>query len=106
MEVQGLGYGENKAVNDLRAAAPMAPSGAPRAAAPSPRGATPQPQSPDGIFGPTDNPDEAMTAGIDWGAGAGAPTAPAFADDSNYMIRAIAAQNPHLADYLLGLADA
>lgn len=106
MEFQGLPHGDNKAINDLAASAPLAQAGAPGAAGAAPRRATPQPQGPDGIFGPTERPDEPLTAGVDWGAGAGSPGVPTFPDDPNYQLRAIAAENDHLADYLLGLADA
>lgn len=101
MEVQGLGYGENKAVNDLRAAAPMAPSGTPGAAGQAPRRAMPQqPQSPDGIFAPTERPGEPMTAGVDWGAGPGSAPNPQIgeADNIELIIRqaAKATGSPHL----------
>lgn len=98
-EFSGLPYGENKAVNDQMAAAPTQPGQQGR---PAPGG------PPGGVFGATGNPDEPMTAGIDAGPGAGASrlNAPQFSEDVNYLVRAIAAENPHLADYLLGLADA
>lgn len=103
----GLDYSKNKAVNDQMAAAPTRPQqggGGPGGMQPGPS------QGPDGIFGPTDRPDEPLTAGVDAGAGPGAPMVPAFEPDQNIGIRAIVAEvaqnRPELAEYIIGLADA
>lgn len=101
---QGLDYGENKQVNRLAASAPM--GGPPTQGGGAPRQGGRPPMGPNGIFGASERPGEPITSGIDAGPGAGAPMTPRFDDDVNYMVRAIAAENPHLADYLLGLADA
>lgn len=97
----GGDYGDRKATLDQQRGAPLATAGG-GGAAPAPGG---PPPDPNGIFGPTTRPGEPLTAGIDWGAGPGAPVVPQFADDVNLVVRAIAAENPHLADYLLALAD-
>jgi hypothetical protein len=88
----GLSHGENKAVNDQAAAAPLARQGAPGAAGQAPRPVTPI--GPEGIFGGTDRPGEPLTAGIDFGPGAGA-TQPLLADDPNVLLRALAKRFPH-----------
>lgn len=103
---RGLGYGENKAINDLQSSAPMQSQGGGGGAPPRQGGGGRPPMGPNGIFGPSERPGEPITSGVDAGPGAGAPITPRFDDDVNYMVRAIAAENPHLADYLLGLADA
>lgn len=79
----GLGYGENKAVNDLQSAAPVQSTGGGGQSAPrSGRGTSPMPQN--GIFGPTDRPGEPLTAGIDYGPGPGAERQ--MLDDDPYLI--------------------
>lgn len=94
LERSGLGYGENKAVNEQQQAAPLSPAGTPGAGAgPSPRRALPIGE--DGIFGGTDRPAEPMTAGVDWGEGPGAPPGPILEEDHNMLLRAIVAQYPH-----------
>lgn len=102
LEYSGLGYGENKAVNDLAASAPM---GQPSSGAPAPaQGGGPR-LSPDGIFGMTDRPGEPITAGV------GSAPPPIPDDDVDYTLRAVIASdvvrsNPALAEYLLGLLRA
>lgn len=102
--VTGLPYGDNKAANAAQRAAPLNPQGGGR---PAPAGGGARPAlGPEGIFGASTRPNEPLTAGVDFGPGPGAPQVPRFDEDVNYLVRAIAAENPHLADYLLGLADA
>lgn len=76
----GLGYGENKAVNDMQGAAPMQSSGG----SSSPQQGGPSPMPANGVFGPTDRPGEPLTAGIDWGPGAGSQ--PPVLDEDPYLI--------------------
>lgn len=104
LERSGLPYGENKAVNEQQSAAPMSPQGAPGGGGPpSPRqGAQ---RGPNGVFGPSERPQEPLTAGVDFGPGRGAPVLPPMDPDSNYYLRAVAAEVPELADYLLTLID-
>ena len=65
----GLGYGENKAVNEQQSAAPISPgSGVPPAPG---QGGPPPGFGPAGAFSPTGRPGEPMTAGTDFGPGAG-----------------------------------
>ncbi len=93
VEYSGLPYGENKALNDQAAAAPLTQSGAAGAVGPSPRRPSPQ-MGPDGIFGPSEYPDQAMTSGIDAGPGAGAPQQ-YLDDDPDILLRALQQAYPH-----------
>lgn len=96
MERTGLDYGENKAVNDQQAAAPLNPPAGSRNGSQN----RPGPVRPAaGIFAPSERPGEPMTAGI------GGPDGPIFPPDTNRMLRALAVENPDLADYLLLLMD-
>lgn len=72
VEVTGMGYGENKEVNELQAQAPMSaapgvPSGVPMA----PAAAMPLPTP---LTAPTERPNEPVTAGLPFGPGAGSET--------------------------------
>lgn len=89
-EFTGLGYGENKAVNDQMSSAPM-PSGP---STPSAQGGGPAaPMGREGVFGPTSRPQEPMTAGVDWGPGAAAP--PKVMQDDPYLLaRALLQADP------------
>lgn len=73
-DVTGLPYGQNQALNDIQAAAPLAntpgPSAAPPAAAPG-AGAPTMPAPPVPFGAPTQNPDEPVTAGSPLGPGPG-----------------------------------
>lgn len=64
MEVSGLSYGENGAVNDLQAAAPLSRPG-------SGGGAPAQMATPTPIGDPSAFPDQPVTAGADAGPGPG-----------------------------------
>jgi hypothetical protein len=69
VEVTGMGYGENKELNELQAMAPMsAAPGLPTAmpVAPSAPLAPPTP-----LTAPTERPDEPVTAGMPFGLGQG-----------------------------------
>lgn len=104
MPYRGLPYGENQAVNEQQSAAPMSQG----QAAPAGGGSAPRPgaqRPPDGVFAPTQRPNEPMTAGIDYGPGPGAPLIPPMDPDRNYHLRAAIAEVPELADYLLRLLD-
>jgi hypothetical protein len=68
-EVTGMGYGENKELNDLQAMGPMsAAPGLPTAMPVAP--STPMPQ-PTPLTAPTERPNEPVTAGMDFGLGQG-----------------------------------
>lgn len=100
-DFQGLPYGENAAVNDQAAAAPVAGrgQGGGGGGAPAPG----QPRRP--VFGATERPGEAMTAGVDFGPGAGAAPGEAMPNDANRLIRAIIAEHPQLAEQLIHLVE-
>lgn len=100
----GLDYGDNKAVNDQLGAAPTASSSGPAGGGAPPsssssraRSHQPGPMSGrDGIFGPTERPDEPLTAGVDAGPGPGRPVdAPLIPEDPNMLLRAIAEVSGH-----------
>jgi hypothetical protein len=74
MERTGLPYGENEAVNDQQAAAPLSSPGPATSAAASPgRGRGPHLArfGDAGIFSGTQRPGEPLTAGVDFGPGVG-----------------------------------
>ena len=99
-EYSGLPYGENQAVNQQASAAPMAATAAPGgSAAPRPAGGRPK-FGAEGVFGPTDRPGEPMTAGIDWGPGAGAPPPAMLPDDPDLILRALVSQVGYHPDLL------
>lgn len=96
----GLAYGENKAVNDQQASAPISSPGAatvggggtPPSAAASVRGGPPR-FGDGGAFSPTNRPGEPLTAGTDWGAGPGAPPQ-GLPDDPYVVAKALYAISP------------
>jgi hypothetical protein len=95
MEYEGLDYGDNKALNDQAAAAPLTSQGTPGAgASPSSRRVLPA-RGPAGIFGPTDRPNEPLTAGVDFGPGPGRAPSPVIPDDPNLLLRALVQTYPH-----------
>ena len=89
----GGDYGDRKALAEQQSAAPMTP----RQGAAAGGGATgrPAPGSQFGgsAFSPTQRPGEPMTAGTDWGAGAGAPK-PMLPEDPYTVARALYALSP------------
>jgi hypothetical protein len=99
----GGDFGERKALVDQQRAAPLASQASPGAAGQAPRPVTPI--GPDGIFGGTDRPGEPLTAGIDFGPGAGSATTPTFDSDTDRVVRAVIAEFPELFDGLIGLLD-
>lgn len=100
LEYSGLGYGENKAVNDQAASAPM--GGPPGAGGPPAGGGGGGGQRPR-VFGPTERPGEPMTSGVDAGPGKGRPATPPLPNDTDAMIRAVIAEYPELAERLIHL---
>ena len=104
LEYSGLAYGQNKAVNDQAGAVPLAGQrGADGTAPPTTGGGGRVPQG--GAFGPTTRPDEAMTSGVDSGPGRGRTATPDFPADTTMTIRALAATNPELAEYIVMLME-
>lgn len=93
MQYTGLDYGDNQAVNDQQSAAPMnRPQAAPGGGGRSPRPVAQR--GPDGVFGPTERPQEPLTAGVDFGPGRGI-NGPVLADNPDLMIQAWAAKYGH-----------
>ena len=83
----GLGYGENKAVNQQASSAPMAgrlPGGGGGQAQAGGPPAARTPMGAEGVFGATNRPGEPVTAGVDWGPGTGAP--PQVLEDDPYLL--------------------
>jgi hypothetical protein len=84
----GGSHGERKALVDQQRAAPLASKDTPGP------GSTPAPPPalsaiPDGgIFGPSERPDEPLTAGMDFGPGAGAPPPDVLPQDPDFRLRA------------------
>lgn len=70
MQRTGLPYGENKAVNEMQAGAPLSPQPQPGAGTPAAQGGARLPFS-GGAFTPTARPGEPLTAGVDFGPGPG-----------------------------------
>lgn len=99
--VSGMDYGDNKAVNQQIQSAPMEPQGG---GGPQRQGGAAGP-GPQGIFGPTDRPDEPLTAGVDAGPGEGAPRE-FLAEDPYLMARALyqVAPSPQLERLMARLA--
>lgn len=92
--VTGLPYGQNQALTEQQSAAPMTPQQGPTgggSAAPA-RGGPPG-FGAAGAFSPTQRPGEPLTAGIDWGQGAGAPPQ-AVPEDPYTVARALYAISP------------
>lgn len=92
LERSGLPYGENKAVSEQQSAAPMSPQGAPGGGGASPRPAAQR--GPNGVFGPSERPNEPLTAGVDFGAGRGAAT-PMLPDDPDLLLKALVHHDAH-----------
>lgn len=82
-EYTGLDYGENKRLNDAQKALPL-PNNQPTSGAASPQG---QPVSRPNVFGPTERPNEALTAGA--ALGAGPPQRGMLPDDGLDALRAM-----------------
>ena len=101
----GLGYGENKAVNEQASSAPMAGRGAGGGGgSPAPQQQRrPVPLGPEGVFGGTNRPGEPVTAGIDWGPGVGRTDAQ-LPDDPNLLLRAIVSKVGYHPDLVRLLA--
>jgi len=95
-DFSGLPYGENKAVNDQAAAAPVAGRGQAGGQGGAPR----RP-----VFGATERPGEPMTAGVDFGPGAGQAQGADPQADVSRLIRAVIAENPQLVDQLIRLVE-
>lgn len=92
MEFSGLPYGDNKAMNELASAAPTQP----QQGGGSQGGGGRAPMGPEGVFGPTSRPGEPMTAGVDFGPGAGRADADLPEEDPNMLLRAIITKvGPH-----------
>jgi len=96
--VTGLPYGQNQALQAQQSAAPLsapAPGGGGAGSAPAPTTspAGPPRMGPAGAFSPTQRPGEPLTAGVDWGAGPGAPPK-ALPDDAYMAARALYAVSP------------
>jgi hypothetical protein len=68
VEITGMGYGENKDLNEIQAMAPM--SAAPSAPMAMPTMSAPMPQ-PTPLTAPTERPTEPVTAGLPFGPGQG-----------------------------------
>ena len=86
----GGAYGSRQAVESQQAAAPMhqATSGAP------PPGAGPGAAAPPSVFGPSDYPGEPITAGVNVGAGPGAPQV-GQPDDPDLILQILWSIYPH-----------
>lgn len=96
--VTGLPYGQNAALTAQQGAAPMSAPGPAASAGGGPAGpAGPRTASQRfgarGVFSPTNNPDEPLTAGVDWGDGPGAPPQP-LAEDPYLVAKALYAIAP------------
>lgn len=96
--VTGLPYGQNQALQAQQSAAPLsapAPGGGGAGSAPAPTTSPAGPPNlgPAGAFSPTQRPGEPLTAGVDWGAGPGAPPALGGADPY-LLLKLIHQQNP------------
>ena len=89
-QYSGLPYGDNQAANSMASGAPM---GQPQGGGGRPQGGGRRPVGPNGVFGPSDRPQEPMTAGIDWGSGPGGP--PQVLDEDPYLLaKALLQANP------------
>lgn len=94
----GGDYGDRKALATQQAGAPMSPQGGESTGAGvAPAGAQgaagPPSYGPQGVFGPTARPGEPLTAGVDWGAGPGAPPK-ALPDDAYIAAKALYSISP------------
>lgn len=70
-KMTGGAYGENKAVNEMQAAAPMAAAAKPQISGAGARQAVSGMAPITPLTAPTERPDEPLTAGMPFGAGAG-----------------------------------
>lgn len=92
----GGDYGDRKALAEQQSAASMTPQGAPQGSAgggPTPATSGPPGFGAAGAFSPTQRPGEPLTAGVDWGEGAGAPPA-LGGQDPLLLLRLIHQQQP------------
>lgn len=85
VEVTGMGYGENKDLNEIQSMAPMSAAPSVPTSLPTSMPSTPMPQ-PTPLTAPTERPNEPVTAGMDFGPGQGSqallmPTASMSEDD-------------------------
>lgn len=92
----GEGYGENKAVNEQQAAAPISSQGQAGGGGPAPAATGPPGFGPAGAFSPTGRPGEPMTAGTDFGPGVGRQT-PLGAEDPLLLLRLLHERTPSAA---------
>lgn len=88
LQRSGLPYGDNKAINEQQASAPLNPQAqsGPGTPGPAPTGAN--------FYDGTRRPGEPLTAGVDFGPGAGAQQ-PLLGEDPNAFLRALAERFPH-----------
>ena len=79
-QMTGMGYGENKDFMQIQEGASMAATARPKRTAKAPQGAPTGPMGAMGggnpLFSETQRPDEPVTAGVNFGPGAGAPAQP------------------------------
>ena len=79
-QMTGMGYGENKDFMQIQEGASMAATARPKRTAKAPQGTPTGPMGAMGggnpLFSETQRPDEPVTAGVNFGPGAGAPTQP------------------------------
>lgn len=102
LEYQSEGYGDAKAYQENKAAAPLAKSGGVKTSqAPSVPASAP---AAPGLYDPTNRPDTPITTGIDMGAGAGSEALQMRQDDSTNFRANIAAYMPVLS-YVSGLPN-
>lgn len=74
--MSGMPYGENQDFEEMQSAAPMSASRTAGRAGSAARGKAPQGPSATPLFGPTQRPDEPVTAGAPFGPGDGPPMNP------------------------------
>ena len=104
----GEGYGQNKAVNEQQAAAPISPQGAGAGGGPTAGGpAGPPGFGAAGAFSPTQRPGEPLTAGVDAGPGPGRQQTH-LPEDPYMLAKALyaVAPSPHLERLIARLASA
>ena len=75
-DMTGMDYGDNQDFNDMQASAPMAASPQGRVARPSAGSPSGMPTGGNPLFSKTQRPNEPVTAGANFGPGAGAAAAP------------------------------
>ena len=74
--MSGMAYGENQDFEDMQSSAPMSASRTAGRASSAARAKAPQGPSATPLFGPTQRPDEPVTAGASFGPGEGPPMNP------------------------------